>query len=103
MSSDPEYAAMMEERRKEYNRRHTEKRRLEHEALVALAKTDEEAARKLAEKRKYQSEATVRSYQKLKAEADAGNPEAVQRYEAHLAKRREEYHKKKEEKEVISA
>ena len=103
MSSDPEYAAMREERRKEYNRRHTEKRRLEHEALVALAKTDEEAARKLAEKRKYQSEATVRSYQKLKAEADAGNPEAVQRYEAHLAKRREEYHKKKEEKEVISA
>lgn len=101
MAADPEYAAMMEERRREYNRRHTEKRKLEREALEELAKTDEEAARKLAEKRKYQSEATVRSYQKMKAEAEAGSPEAIKRYEAHLAKRREDYHKKK--KEVISA
>ena len=64
-------------------------------ACVELAKTDVEAARKLAEKRKYQSEATVRSYQKMKADAEAGDPEAIARYEAHLAKRREEYHRKK--------
>ena len=71
--------------------------------FVTTAKTDEEAARKLAEKRKYQSEATVKCYQKLKADAEAGDPEAIKRYEAHLAKRREDYHKKKAEKEDIPA
>ena len=106
MAADPEYAAMMEARKKEYNRTRrtrTAKRQAEREALVELAKTDEEAARKLAEKRKYQSEATVRCYQKLKADAEAGDPEAIKRYEAHLAKRREDYHKKKAEKEDIPA
>lgn len=44
--------------------------------------------------RKYQSEATVRSYQKMKADAKAGDPDAIARYEAHLAKRRDEYHQK---------
>ena len=57
----------------------------------------------IAEKRKYQSEATVKCYQKLKADAEAGDPEAMKRYEAHLAKRREDYHKKKAEKEDIPA
>ena len=103
MAADPEYAAMMAERKAEYVRTRTARRKAEHEALVELAKTDEEAARKLAEKRKHQSEATVRSYQKLKAEAEAGNPEAVQRYEATLAKRRDEYHKKKARQEEVPA
>ena len=103
MAADPEYAAMMEARKAEYVRTRTAKRKAEHEALVELAKTDEEAARKLAEKRKYQSEATVKCYQKLKADAEAGDPEAIKRYEAHLAKRREDYHKKKAEKEDIPA
>ena len=103
MAADPEYAAMMEARKKEYIRTRTAKRKAEHEALVELAKTDEEAARKLAEKRKYQSEATVKCYQKLKADAEAGDPEAMKRYEAHLAKRREDYHKKKAKKEDIPA
>ena len=71
--------------------------------LVELAKTDEEAARKLAEKRKYQSEATVRCYQKMKADAEAGDPEAIRRYEATLAKRRDEYHKKKARQEEVPA
>ena len=35
--------------------------------------------------------------------AAAGDPEAIKRYEAHLAKRREDYHKKKAEKEDIPA
>ena len=90
MAANPEYATMMEARKKEYVRTRT-------------AKTDEEAARKLAEKRKYQSEATVKCYQKLKADAEAGDPEAIKRYEAHLAKRREDYHKKKAGKEDIPA
>ena len=103
MAAAPEYAAMMAERKAEYVRTRTAKRKAEREALVELAKTNEEAARKLAEMRKYQSEATVRSYQKLKADAAAGDPDAIKRYEAHLAKRREDYHKKKAEKEDIPA
>ena len=103
MAADPEYAAMMAERKAEYVRTRTARRKAEHEALVELAKTDEEAAKQLAEKRKYQSEATVRSYQKLKADAQAGDPDAIKRYEARLAKRREDYHKKKAEKEDIPA
>ena len=63
--------------------------------IVTTAKTDEEAAKKLAEMRKYQSQATVRSYQKMKADAEAGDPDAIKRYETTLAKRREEYHRKK--------
>ena len=103
MAADPEYAAMMAERKAEYVRTRTARRKAEHEALVELAKTDEEAARKLAEKRKYQSEATVRCYQKMKADAEAGDPEAIRRYEATLAKRRDEYHKKKSRQEELPA
>ena len=103
MAADPEYAAMMVQRKAEYARARTAKRKAEREALMELAKTDPEAAKKLAEMRKYQSEATVRSYQKLKADAEAGDPDAIKRYEAHLAKRREDYHKKKAEKEDIPA
>ena len=95
MAADPEYAAMMAERKAEYTRTRTAKRQAEREALVELAKTDEEAAKKLAEMRKYQSQATVRSYQKMKADAEAGDPDAIKRYETTLAKRREEYHRKK--------
>ena len=81
MAADPEYAAMMAERKAEYTRTRTAKRQAEREALVELAKTDEEAAKKLAEMRKYQSQATVRSYQKMKADAEAGDPDAIKRYE----------------------
>ena len=108
MAADPAYAAMMAERKTEYERTRTAKRKAEHDALVERAKTDPEAARQLAEQRKYQSEAAVKSYQKMKATAEAGDPEAIKRYEAHryeahLAKRREDYHKKKEKQEAISA
>ena len=103
MAADPEYAARMAERKAEYTRAKTARRKAEREALIELAKTDEEAARKLAEMRKYQSEATLRSRQKMVADAEAGDPEAIARYEATLAKRRENYHKKKSEKEDIPA
>ena len=95
MAADPEYAAMMAERKAEYTRARTARRKAQREALVELAKTDEEAAKKLAEMRKYQSEATLRSRQKMVADAEAGDPEAIARYEATLAKRRENYQKKK--------
>lgn len=103
MAADPEYAAMMAGRKAEYTRARTARRKAQREALIELAKTDEEAARKLAEMRKYQSEATLRSRQKMVADAEAGDPEAIARYEATLAKRRENYHKKKTEKEDIPA
>ena len=95
MAADPEYAAMMAERKAEYTRARTARRKAQREALVELAKTDEEAAKKLAEMRKYQSEATLRSRQKMVADSEAGDPEAIARYEATLAKRRENYQKKK--------
>ena len=95
MAADPEYAAMMAERKADYTRARTARRKAQREALVELAKTDEEAAKKLAEMRKYQSEATLRSRQKMVADAEAGDPDAIARYEATLAKRRENYQKKK--------
>ena len=53
MAADPEYAAMMEARKAEYIRTRTAKCKAEHETLVELAKINEEAAKKLDEKRKY--------------------------------------------------
>ena len=103
MAADPEYAAMMAARKAEYTRTRTAKRKAEREALAELAKTDEEAARKLAEMKKCQSEANVRCYRKMKADAEAGDPEAIRRYEATLAKRRDEYHKKKARQEEVPA
>ena len=103
MAADPEYAAMMAERKAEYTKARTARRKAEREALVELAKTDEDAARKLAEMRKYQSEATLRSRQKMVADAEAGDPDAIKRYETTLAKRRENYSKKKSKQEEVSA
>ena len=103
MAADPEYAAMMAARKAEYTRTRTAKRKADREALAELAKTDEEAARKLAEMKKYQSEANVRCYRKMKADAEAGDPEAIKRYEATLAKRRDEYYKKKARQEEVPA
>ena len=71
----------------------------EHKSLF----TDPEAAKKLADMRKYQCEATTKSRLKMMADAEAGDPEAIVRYEAYLAQRREAYHKKKSEKEETPA
>lgn len=95
MAADPEYAAMIAERNAKYIRTRSAKRRAEHAALVERAKTDEAAAKELAEKRKYNSESTVKCYQRLKAKAEAGDPDAIARYEARLAKRRQGYREKK--------
>ena len=50
MAADPEYAAMMAERKAEYVRTRTARRKAEHEALVELAKTDEEASKETGRK-----------------------------------------------------
>ncbi len=113
-AADPEYLQRLDEKErlkqeklleKERKRseRSAQRAKLTRAELKEKAKTDPEAARQLAEQRKYQSEAAVKSYQKMKAAAKAGDPEAIKKYEAHLAKRREDYHKKKEKQEAISA
>ena len=113
-AADPEYLQRLDEKErlkqeklleKERKRseRSAQRTKLTRAELKEKAKTDPEAARQLAEQRKYQSEAAVKSYQKMKAAAKAGDPEAIKKYEAHLAKRREDYHKKKEKQEAISA
>ena len=103
MKTDPAYAAMIQERKAEYTRRRTANRHEKYQALVELAKTDEAAAKKLAAIRAYHSRATVKSYQKMKADAEAGDPDAFRRYEATLAMRRESYYKKKGETEELLA
>ena len=52
---------------------------------------------------KEKKEKAYQCYQKLKADAEAGDPEAIKRYESHLAKRRDEYHKKKARQEEVPA
>ena len=97
MKTDPAYAAMIKERNAEYSRRHSESRKEKYQALIERAKTDEAAAKELADIRAYQSRATTKSYQKMKADAEAGDPDAIRRYEATLAMRRESYYKRKGE------
>lgn len=56
-------------------------------------------ARQDKAKAEYGSEST-RRYQEMRANAAAGDPEAIRRYETHLAKRREAYRKKKEQENI---
>ena len=69
------------------------------DSLYNIAKNlivNTEAAAQLAEHRAYMCEASKRSRQKMIDEAEAGDPEAVARYERYLQMRREDYHRKKE-------
>ncbi len=112
--ADPEYIRQMDEKERikqekllEAERKRAEKAakkaKLSRAELKEKAKTDPEAAKKLADMRKYQCEATTKSRLKMMADAEAGDPEAIVRYEAYLAQRREAYHKKKSEKEETPA
>ena len=80
-----------------------EKEEKQYQELIELAKTDEAAAKQLAAIRAYHSRATVKSYQKMKSDAEAGDPDAIRRYEATLAMRRESYYKKKGEQDELLA
>ena len=101
---DPEYAARIKERRKEYNHRKSEKRSAELQALKdAAAAGDSEAAAKLSEIRAKQNEATKQSRKRKYDAAKEGNPEAIKWVEAFRASRREAYSRKKEgvEREAV--
>ena len=96
--NDPEYAKYLEERNAEYNRRHTARRKEQMEALRARAEAgDQEAQSQLAERKRYQVRATVKSYRKMREDALNGDPIAKERYEKTLAMRHEAYHSKKSE------
>ncbi len=96
--ADPEHIRQMEEKEclKREKMLEAERKRIERASRKAKLSRAE-----LKEKAKTDPEA-AKEWEAMKArEAEAGSSEAVRRYEVPLAKRREDYHKKK--KEVISA
>ena len=82
--TDPEFAAELEARKKEYSRRHTDKRKAHLADLKERAGTDPAAAEELAAIRAYHVEATTKSRNKL-IESAATDPEAA----AKLARKRQ--------------
>lgn len=56
---------------------------------------DEAAIMELAEHRKYFCDAQTRMRKKMYAEAEAGDPAAIERKEQYLKVRRDNYHAKK--------
>jgi len=68
------------------------------ETLRARAEAgDQEAQSQLAERKRYQVRATMKSYRKMREDALRGDPIAKDRYEKTLAMRREAYQTKKSE------
>ena len=98
IKTDPEYAAKIKERTARYTKKRTAKRKAEHEALVELAKTDKDAAKKLEAVRMYHKNAASKSYQKLKDGLMAGDPASIARYNTILTRCRERYHRRKKAK-----
>ena len=72
----------------------------EEERIAAI---EAEQLRKKQEKGKRSTERRKQKLDALRAAAEAGDPEAIRRYEATLAKRRDEYHKKKARQEELPA
>ena len=104
MAEDPEFAKMMEERKKEYNRRHAERRKEKMDDIrLRAANGEEKAIQELAEYHKYYADAALKSRQKLYALAASGDPEAIERKEQYLQSRRDAYYAKKraEQEELL--
>lgn len=98
MEKDPEYAKMIEERKKAYNRRHTEQRKTKLQELKDRAEYgEEEAVEELARYRKYQCDAATKSRNKMMDAAEAGDLDAVVRKERYLQQRRDYYRTRKTE------
>lgn len=96
MAEDPEYAKEVIAKRKEYNRRHAERRKVKLADMKLRAEQgDEVAIKELAEYRQYFCEAQTRMRAKMYAEAEAGDPVAIERKEQYLKVRRDNYHAKK--------
>lgn len=84
--SDPAYAAEIRERKKEYNRRRTEKRSVELAELKRRAETDPQAAQELAQHRAYYAQKTKEYNARLAAQAEAGNEAAIRKLEERRAR-----------------
>lgn len=98
MAEDPEYAAQMRLRQLEYSRRHSDDRKAKlADMKERVAAGDEAAILALEEHRAYHREASKRSQRKMYQEAAEGVPEAVERKELFLQKRRDAYHAKQQE------
>lgn len=96
MAEDSEYAKEVIAKRKEYNRRHAERRKVKLADMKLRAEQgDEVAIKELAEYRQYFCEAQTRMRAKMYAEAEAGDPVAIERKEQYLKVRRDNYHAKK--------
>lgn len=91
--------ALTAEEEKRLHESRTCKKRQRQE-LIRQAETDPEAAAMLAKIRADQCAAATKSRQKMYEEATNGNPEAILRYEKHLAMRRENHRNKKNDMEV---
>ncbi|MDO4554414.1 MAG: recombinase family protein [Lachnospiraceae bacterium] len=106
MASDPEYAQKEQEKQKQYNQNHSQKRAAYKEELKELAEVDADAAIKLEEERSYYREATRRSRQNLKERAQ-NDPEAREKLERQAQANRERamknYYRKKDEQKEESA
>lgn len=102
-AADPEYAAMLEERYKEYDHRHVQKRHEAHMELVELAKTDEKAAQRLADRRATATAASRKSRESLKERAKT-DPQIAQQLEEQRQKANERakayYQQKKAQAEI---
>ena len=86
MKNDPVYAAEIGERKKEYNRRRTEKRSVELAELKKRAETDPQAAQELAQHRAYYAQKTKEYNVRLAAQAEAGNEAAIRKLEERRAR-----------------
>lgn len=96
MAEDPKYAEEVIAKRKEYNRRHLERRKAKLADIKLRAENGDEAAiKELAEYRKYFCEAQTKMRAKMYADAEAGDPAAIERKEQYLKVRRDNYHAKK--------
>lgn len=96
MANDPEYAEAIRQRKAEYNRRASERKKQKKQELIAKAEAgDPEAVQKLADQRAYMVEAQARYRNKMYEGAKSGDPLAVARYEHFLEKHRETYHRQK--------
>lgn len=86
MANDLEYAEKIRQRKREYNRTHSDKRKAAHADLVKRAETDPKAARKLAEKHAYYARKSLESRHNLEERAKT-DPAAAEELEKKRQKR----------------
>lgn len=95
MANDPEYAAQEKEKQLLKSRKCGERKKAAYAALKEQAKTDPDAAAKVAEQRAYNTRKTLESRQRMRMNAET-NPEAAKKWDNYVTKRRAMYVQRKE-------